>query len=83
MLPVQMADNSFNSNEPVVIKPVKSESLKDEGKFSDIYESVSSIHVKKMETGDDRLPAEEIAGESSKRIPVENKKLISLKKVNP
>ncbi len=81
MLPVQMADNSFNSNEPVVIKPVKSESLKDEGKFSDIYESVSSIHVKKMETGDDRLPAEEIAGESSKRIPVENKKLISLKKV--
>ena len=83
MLPVQMTNNSFDSNESGMVKHVKSENLHDRKNFTDIYESTSSVYrnVRDIEATDDRLLTKGSLGKSSELVTVENKKLISLKKV--
>ncbi len=55
-MPVSMADNSLNLNEPGKVKSEKPGSLENQNKFKKIYESASSERkkVKKVESGEVR-----------------------------
>lgn len=78
-----MADNSFDSNGSGIVKPVKFENLQDRKKFTDIYESVTSIHEKEknIDSTEGKLIKKKSFKEPSELVELENEKLISLKKI--
>ena len=90
-MPMQRADNSFDSNDSKMVRSVEYDNVQDAGKFTKVFESASSRSKKMQKSDVDKKPKpavyketavfneeEKIIGLDSK-----NEKLIGLRKINP
>ena len=94
-MPVQRAENSFDSNDLNVDKSVKSDNLQEKGKFTEVFESASNEYKKMKKSDVEQKSKSAVKGneadrkiiisdnDSLKELKQKNKKLIGLRKVGP
>lgn len=84
-MPLQRADNSFDSNDSKMVRSVEHDNFQGSGKFAEVFESASSEY-NKMEKNDiekKSKPAVKRSKNSDKQLEQKNGKLISLRKIRP
>ena len=94
-MPVQRAENSFDSNDLNVDKSVKSDNLQEKGKFTEVFESASNDYKKMKKSDVEPKSKSAVKGndadrkniisdnDSVKELKEKNRKLIGLRKVGP
>jgi len=93
-MPVQRAENSFDSNDLNVDKSVKSDNLQEKGKFTEVFESASNDYKKMKKSDVEQKSKSAVKGneagkkdiisdnDSVKELKEKNRKLIGLRKIN-